>query len=431
MLVKKVFVSAVLLTMCLTVVWIGGNVQLHNILGYRRSLMAWNDNAVTVLQPRIAMNCSKLFGGDEEELKKVNAKTTKWKNSLNDDSFLEMTMNCSWVRDYFNNNFYVTKLERSFPIAFSFLVHNSPQQVVRLLKEIYRANNQYCIIPDSKSIPTFIGIFKNIAACLSNVQVASKLIPVRWGEHSIMDAQMICLKDLLDSRQQQSEQRKWKYVINLCGKELPLATNHEIVSHLVKLNGSSAISPRLIPKSESETYSRLRGGKIPFHLPFYKSMTYMGLSYDFASFLITNSTAIKVRQFFESCFIPEEHFYAVLSAIPGVPGGFNPNVLRVTIDHYIWKKREDRKRCNGKVVHNICIPKVDDLSRIMKETRNGDKALFHNKYFMDYDHTLMDCMEEELIARNKREFVDDGNSELMDVAEYTIKNSTLLLHQLQ
>ena len=51
-------------------------------------------------------------------------------------------------------------------------------------------------------------------------------------------------------------------------------------------------------------------------------MAYMGLSYDFASFLITNLTAIKVYQFFESCVIPEKHFYAVLSAIPGVPGGF-------------------------------------------------------------------------------------------------------------
>ena len=137
----------------------------------------------------------------------------------------------------------------------------------------------------------------------------------------------------------------------------------------------------------------------------------MGLSYDFANFLITNSTAIKVRQFFESCKFPEEHFYAVLSAIPGVPGGFNPNALRVTIEHCLWKKINDTKRCNGKVVHNICIPKIDDLSKIMRETSNGDRALFHNKYFMEYDHTLMDCMEEELIVRNKREFAEDGSPE--------------------
>ena len=262
---KTLFVGAVLhMTMCLIVFWVMVNVHPRIIYGYRYSFKSWNDGAVTILQPHIAKNCSRLFGGDAEELKMVNAKTAKWNNSLSDQGFFELTMDCSWVRYYFSNNFYVTELERSFPIAFSFLVHNSPQQAIRLLKVIYRANNQYCIVPDSKSRPNFIATFKNIAACLSNVQVASKLIPVQWGHHSLMDAQMICLKDLLDSRERQFEQRKWKYVINLCGKELPLATNHEIVSHLVKLNGSSAISPRLIPKTEFKTYNRLEEAKFHF-----------------------------------------------------------------------------------------------------------------------------------------------------------------------
>ena len=210
------------------------------------------------------------------------------------------------------------------------------------------------------------------------MQVASKLIPVQWEYHSVMDARMICFTDLLDSREQQSEQSKWKYVINLCGKELPLTINHEVVSHHVKLNGSSAIFPK-IPKGKYEAYNRLRE-KIPFHLPYYKSMTSMGLSYDFVSFLLTNSTVIKVRQYFVLSDFPEEHFYAVLSAISGVPGGFNPNASRVIIDHYIWQHSEDGKHCSGKVVHGICIPKIDDLSRIMRETRKGDKTLFHNKF---------------------------------------------------
>ena len=415
MLSEKVFVCAVLLS-SLIIVWICRNnfdVYFSPTYGYvdKRSFKAWRDGAVTILQPHIAKNCTKLFGGDAEELKRVNAETAKWKNSLSDQGFFEMTMKCSWVKYYFSNNLYVTEMERSFPIAFSFLVHNSPQQVVRLFKAIYRPHNQYCIIPDLKSIPHFTGTFRNIAACLSNVHFASKLIPVRWGHHSLMDAHMICLKDLLDLRVRQSEQSKWKYVVNLCGKELPLATNHEIVSKLVQLNGSSAIAPRLV--NDTESLSRLRG-KIPFKLPFYKSSTYMGISYDFANFLFTNSTAIKVREFFKPCIIPEEHFYAVLSTIPGVPGGFNPNVLTVDIIYCIWQfERKKTWRCHGKVVHYLCIPKIDDLRTIMEETRNGDKALFYNKYYMEYDHTLMDCMEEELITRNKREFDEDGNMEQM------------------
>lgn len=34
-------------------------------------------------------------------------------------------------------------------------------------------------------------------------------------------------------------------------------------------------------------------------------------------------------------------------------------------------------------------------------------ALFHNKYFMERDHTVMDCIEEELISRNKLEYERD------------------------
>lgn len=52
----------------------------------------------------------------------------------------------------------------------------------------------------------------------------------------------------------------------------------------------------------------------------------MGISYNFARFLFANATAIEVRKFFEGCAMPEEHFYAVLAVIPGVPGGFNPNM---------------------------------------------------------------------------------------------------------
>ena len=33
--------------------------------------------------------------------------------------------------------------------------------------------------------------------------------------------------------------------------------------------------------------------------------------------------------------------------------------------------------------------------------------MFHNKYFMERDHTVMDCVEEELVIRNKQEYERD------------------------
>ena len=40
----------------------------------------------------------------------------------------------------------------------------------------------------------------------------------------------------------------------------------------------------------------------------------------------------------------------------------------------------------------------------MKETKNRSTALFHNKYFMELDHVVMDCIEERIVDMNKREY---------------------------
>ncbi len=144
----------------------------------------------------------------------------RWRNSFKDRDLLTATSNCSWVNGYFNNNLYVTTLERSFPIAFTFLIHNSPQQVVRLLRVLYRPHNQYCIAPDLKSSQEFQETFRNIAACLDNVHIVSKARRVSWGHRSIIESQMQCYRDLMAIQSQLSELQKWKYVINLCGKEL-------------------------------------------------------------------------------------------------------------------------------------------------------------------------------------------------------------------
>ena len=114
-----------------------------------------------------------------------------------------------------------------------------------------------------------------------------------------------------------------------------------------------------------------------------------------------------------------------MAAIPGVPGGFNPKVPTMSINHCNWQYKVSGP-CNGKVVHNICIPKIGGLRRIMRDTENGGNAMFHNKYFMEYDHTLMDCMEEELIARNIREFDADDRPE--DADGCTHINSTTNLY---
>ncbi len=375
----------------------------------------WRKGIVTTLQPAIPRNCNKLFEGDHTEVSVVRSELKLWKNSLADSQVLQLTSNCSWVEENFINNLYTTKLELLFPIAFVFVVYNSPQQVMRLLKLLYRPHNQYCISPDKKSGPLFIGIFRNLAKCLDNVHLVSTLREVKWGHPSIMESQMCCYKDLMNIRDKQAKKDKWKYVINLCGKELPLATNHEMVSHLVNLNGTSMVEAELVKGSDHESLRRLWDKKpVPYSIPYAKGNGYMSLSQEFIHFILTNSTAINVYKFFQKSWIPEEHYFATLYMLPGVPGGVNHSLEKnhlFATDRYCWayNLREKRGRnCHGKVVHNVCIVDIGDLSWIDTGCIQGRYALFHNKYFMENDHVVMDCMEERIIARNKLEHAQDS-----------------------
>ena len=141
------------------------------------------------LKEGVAVSCQQLFMGNMTEIKKIKG-SMELKSGNGDDYLLEKSKSCSWVSDYFNVSDCSTKLEKSFPIAFIFVVYNSAQQVVRLLRLLYRSHNQYIIGPDLKSSPTFISIFRNIAHCMENIHVISKIIEVKWGHKSIMESQM-------------------------------------------------------------------------------------------------------------------------------------------------------------------------------------------------------------------------------------------------
>ena len=372
-------------------------------------LQAWRTGVVTLLTPLIQRDCGKLYAGDKDEFVRVKEQLESWENPVTDTIFYQDSFNCPKMLKYFTGNLYTTKLERTFPIAFNLLVHNDLQQVVRLLRFLYRPHNTYCVHPDKKSSLKYTTFFRNLASCLGNVIVPESLVDVHWGEYTIMEAQMLCLKELVSRRAYQSEATKWRYVINLCGKELPMATNHEMVSKLARLNGSSSfITARA--EENKETMRRLRKQIIPHNFPYYKSMTYGAISYTFADFLLTNDTAQELYRFFRTCIMPEEHFYATAYMIPGVPGGYDPKLkhLYFTVDMYIWLSGSNaKKHCGGRNVHNICVVSVEELKEVVYLTKDGRRAIFHNKYFMYLDHVVMDCAEEKLVARNKLEYQQD------------------------
>lgn len=135
---------------------------------------SWKTGVVTVLEPdlEMAVNCSKLLGGNESEIERVNRSMSSRQYIESADYILEGVRNCSWLKDY-SDNLYNSVLEKSFPIAFTFVVYDSPLQVLRLLRILYRHQNTYCIHYDARS--EHKDFFQSIADCLDNVIVPYKL----------------------------------------------------------------------------------------------------------------------------------------------------------------------------------------------------------------------------------------------------------------
>lgn len=108
--------------------------------------------------------------------------------------------------------------------------------------------------------------------------------------------------------------------------------------------------------------------------------------------------------------------YTIHACDIGVPGGHNAKVssLIPVVSEYIWitgdRKSHTKKFCRGgHIVHNICIITSADLQRVRyKVHMNNIKGpMFHNKYFMERDYTVMDCLEEQLVIRNRLEYKKD------------------------
>ena len=100
--------------------------------------------------------------------------------------------------------------------------------------------------------------------------------------------------------------------------------------------------------------------------------------------------------------------------IAGVPGGYDAKYASLVpiIDDYIWlvhlTEEGIAKHCSGRNVHFICVVNSGDLHRLRyKPDPKVKERFFHNKFFMEEDPTVMDCLEEELLRRNIKEFEHD------------------------
>ena len=65
----------------------------------------------------------------------------------------------------------------------------------------------------------------------------------------------------------------------------------------------------------------------------------------------------------------------------------------------------DEQCASNYTVHQVCILTSAHLPQIKQVMKFN--ILFFNKYFMEDDHVVMDCVEEILVRNNKQEYTRD------------------------
>ena len=132
----------------------------------------------------------------------------------------------------------ISSFEKKFPLAYFITAFKDPRNLELMLKTIFRPHNAYCIHVDPKANELFLRTVKQILYCYNkkfpegNIFRSSQSVPVYWGHYSIVEAELICLTDLMDL------DHDWKYAVNMAGSELMLFTNKELVRNLSALPDS-------------------------------------------------------------------------------------------------------------------------------------------------------------------------------------------------
>lgn len=366
---------------------------------------------------KYSIDCSAVYDMDPVEVGK--SLVIRQKKALEDEdgSLAVLLSNCqSFIRFRRYHNVCVTDEEADFPLAYSLVVHKSAWMVERVLRAVYSPNNIYCIHYDQKSTHEFISAMEGLARCLPNVFVASKLESVFYASVSRLQADLNCLSDLLSS------EVKWKYVINLCGQDLPLRSNIELVSELRKLNGNNMLETSLPTPYKEERFTfhhELRDANYEYHkvpmktekkktlpphgIKMFTGNAYFILSREFIEFVHSSDVVKDFLAWSEDTFSPDEHFWASLVRMPGVPGEVPrsaPDITDLMSKTRLvkWSYLEENlyPPCTGQHIRSVCIYGTAELRWLLNYGH-----WFANKFDPKVDPIVIQCLEERLEDRQR------------------------------
>ncbi|KAM4809044.1 beta-1,3-galactosyl-O-glycosyl-glycoprotein beta-1,6-N-acetylglucosaminyltransferase 4-like [Rhinophrynus dorsalis] len=383
------------------------DLSISDFAKYRNSFI---NDAVTDI------NCTSIFELDPSEIGKSLEIRKKGIADQQDENVVAMTNDCEvYKKQRHYDAKPISLMEKNFPVAYSMVVHKDAINVERLLHSIYSPVNVYCIHYDKKSLPAFKRAMINLAKCFPNVFIASKLETVTYAHFTRLQADLNCLSDLQKSPVQ------WKYVINLCGQDMPLKSNFELVTELKKLNGGNMLEtsrPTDLKKQRYTYHHEIQNvpsfmampvktsvtkDPPPGNIQIYVGSAYFILSRQFINFIFDSTLVRDFLSWSEDTYSPDEHFWATLVRLPGVPGEIPRTQGDVTdLDSRTrlvkWNYLEESlyPSCTGIHIRSVCIYGSAELRWLIKS-----KHWFGNKFDPKVDPVLIKCLIEKLEQQQK------------------------------
>ncbi|XP_068167325.1 beta-1,3-galactosyl-O-glycosyl-glycoprotein beta-1,6-N-acetylglucosaminyltransferase 4-like [Antennarius striatus] len=366
---------------------------------------------------RYDINCTAIYELDPVEVGKALEIKRKVIVDVDDDSTASLTSDCpAFIKTRAYNEVSASNAERGFPLAYSLVVHKNAPMVERILHAIYAPHNIYCIHYDQKSSPAFVKAIKNLARCIPNVFIASKLESVEYAHISRLNADLNCLSDLLRS------EVTWKYVINLCGQDFPLKSNYELVTELKKLNGSNMLEssrPSELKKQRFSFHHELKNVPYEYHripvkttaakdapphgIEMFIGSAYFVLSRDFVNHISHSRVVKDFLTWSADTYSPDEHFWATLVRVPGVPGHIprsegDVTDLKSKTRLVKWNYLEGNlyPACTGTHMRSVCIYGAAELRWLLNYGH-----WFANKFDPKVDPILIKCLEEKLMEKRQ------------------------------
>ncbi|XP_030586929.1 beta-1,3-galactosyl-O-glycosyl-glycoprotein beta-1,6-N-acetylglucosaminyltransferase 3 [Archocentrus centrarchus] len=336
------------------------------------------------------------------------------KNVFSEDFYINATEDCqAYIRERGFITVPLSEEEKDFPIAYSMVIHENIEMFERLLRAVYAPQNIYCVHMDLKSSAKFKEAVAGIVSCFPNVFVASKLERVVYASWFRVQADLNCMKDLLNSHV------NWRYLLNTCGTDFPIKTNREMVRALKSLNGRNSLESEATSNYKkirwqyhyNITNSVIRTDVMksppPISIPMFSGNAYFVVSRAFVEHVMQDGEVQKFLEWEKDTYSPDEHLWATLQRMPSVPGSlpqnnkFDVSDMLAVARAVKWiysagdmNKGAPYEPCTGDYRRAVCVYGTGDLQWLLKQHH-----FFANKFDPEVDDIAIRCLESFLRFR--------------------------------